>query len=295
MSPSRGRLERHRLPGAEDLARRPRARDFTDQKFRVAETSLDATGQYGLGVPDPRSTGPTSCSRTPPDEPQPRTHGGRVLARELVRLDRRRRGGVRPVHHGRKMYEVRHPRLRDATDCPDGAGGCGGDFDTELVSKSWPTSPPHNKSMASSTSGSCYTPFTTSRASGSTTGRACSRQGRRHEQVRPGQPPHGTGPIPATWSDVVLLAQNICRTLSGTLATEVGATVDPCTRTSSLTCWVSWTTTTTPTRKVLLWTAPTADRGTMMTAERSTGPADRSALHDPTDRRGPRWIAPHGP
>jgi M6 family metalloprotease-like protein len=111
--------------------------DFTDQKFRVAETTRDATDQFGLGVPDPakywtdllfKDTSPTTAQHG-------HTVGEYWLENSygLIDVDAE---GFGPYTMDGKMYEYGITDFGDSTDCPDGPDGCGGDFDTELVSKS---------------------------------------------------------------------------------------------------------------------------------------------------------------
>ena len=111
--------------------------DFIDQGFRVSETSVDPTGQRGLGVEDPAAywldylfynTDPTAPQRghTVDEYWLENSYG-------LIGVDAESFG---PYTMDGNMYEYGIRDFGDSTDCPDGPDGCGGDFDTELVSKS---------------------------------------------------------------------------------------------------------------------------------------------------------------
>jgi M6 family metalloprotease-like protein len=111
--------------------------DFTDQKFRVAETRRDASGQFGLGVPDPAKYWVDLLFKdTSPTTPQ---HGHTVgeywleNSYGLIDVDAE---GFGPYHMDGKMYEYGITDFGDQSNCPDGPEGCGGDFDTEIVQKS---------------------------------------------------------------------------------------------------------------------------------------------------------------
>ena len=111
--------------------------DFADQGFRVAETSVDPTGQRGLGVEDPAQywldylfydTDATAPQRG-------HTVGEYWLENSygLIGVDAAAFG---PYTMGGKMYEYGIRDFGGDADCPDGPDGCMGDFDTELVQAS---------------------------------------------------------------------------------------------------------------------------------------------------------------
>ena len=111
--------------------------DFQDQKFRVSETTVDPTGQRGLGVADPAQywldylfydTDPTAPQRG-------HTVGEYWLENSygLVGVDAEAFG---PYTMDGKMYEYGVRDFGSDADCPDGPDGCQGDFDTEVVQKS---------------------------------------------------------------------------------------------------------------------------------------------------------------
>ena len=107
--------------------------DFSDQKFRVAETTIDPTGQRGLGVSDPakfwvnylfKSTNPNNFN-----------HGHNVNeywlenSYGLIGVDAEAFG---PYTLDGKMYEYGISDFGDSADCPEG-GDCSKDFDSELT------------------------------------------------------------------------------------------------------------------------------------------------------------------
>ncbi|MFN2588031.1 MAG: immune inhibitor A domain-containing protein [Actinomycetota bacterium] len=110
--------------------------DFQDQKFRVSETTLDATGQRGLGVDDPaqywldllfKSTNPKNAQHG-------HTVGEYWLENSygLIDVDAEAFG---PYTMEGNMYEYGVTDFGGADDCPDDSG-CNGDFDTEIVQAS---------------------------------------------------------------------------------------------------------------------------------------------------------------
>ena len=110
--------------------------DFQDQKFRVSETTVDATGQRGLGEEDPaqywvdllfKSTDPTNAQRG-------HTVGEYWLENSygLIDVDAE---GFGPYTMEGNMYEYGMSDYGGAADCPDDSG-CSGDFDTEVVQAS---------------------------------------------------------------------------------------------------------------------------------------------------------------
>lgn len=111
--------------------------DFADQGFRVAETSVDPTGQAGLGVEDPAQywldylfydTDPTSPQRghTVDEYWLENSYG-------LIGVEAEAFG---PYTLEGNMYEYGVRDFGTDADCPDGPDGCNGDFDTELVQAS---------------------------------------------------------------------------------------------------------------------------------------------------------------
>jgi M6 family metalloprotease-like protein len=111
--------------------------DFQDQGFRVAETSVDPTGQAGLGVDNPAQywldylfydKSPTAAQ-----------HGHTVdeywleNSYGLVGVEAETFG---PYTMEGNMYEYGIRDQGSDADCPDGPDGCQGDFDTELVQAS---------------------------------------------------------------------------------------------------------------------------------------------------------------
>ncbi|HEY7873792.1 MAG TPA: peptidase M6 [Actinomycetota bacterium] len=111
--------------------------DFTDQKFRVVETTRDPTDQFGLGVKDPakywvdllfKDTSPSTSHRG-------HTVGEYWLENSygLIDVDAE---GFGPYTMDGKMYEYGITDFGDSSNCPDGPDGCSGDFDTEIVQKS---------------------------------------------------------------------------------------------------------------------------------------------------------------
>ena len=110
--------------------------DFQDQKFRVAETTVDATGQRGLGVEDPakywvdllfKSTDPTNAQHG-------HTVGEYWLENSygLIDVDAE---GFGPYTMEGNMYEYGATDFGGSADCPDDSG-CSADFDTEIVQAS---------------------------------------------------------------------------------------------------------------------------------------------------------------
>lgn len=110
--------------------------DFQDQKFRVEETTRDATGQKGLGVNDPAKYWVNYLFKNEnPNAPQRgHTVGEYWLENSygLIGVDAESFG---PYTMDGKMYEYGISDFGTAADCPD-AGGCSGDFDTETLEKS---------------------------------------------------------------------------------------------------------------------------------------------------------------
>jgi M6 family metalloprotease-like protein len=111
--------------------------DFQDQGFRVAETSVDPTGQRGLGVDDAAQywldylfydTDPTAPQRghTVDEYWLENSYG-------LIGVDAEAFG---PYTMEGNMYEYGVRDFGGDADCPDGPDGCQGDFDSELVAAS---------------------------------------------------------------------------------------------------------------------------------------------------------------
>src|SRR5688500_5565219 len=111
--------------------------DFEDQGFRVAETSVDPTGQRGLGVADPAQywldylfydKSPTSPQRGHTVDEYWLENSYGLIGVEAVAFG--------PYKMDGKMYEYGVRDFGSDADCPDGPDGCDGDFDTELLEKS---------------------------------------------------------------------------------------------------------------------------------------------------------------
>ena len=111
--------------------------DFQDQGFRVSETTIDPTGQRGLGVEDPAQywrdylfydTDPSASQRghTVDEYWLENSYG-------LIGVDAEAFG---PYTMEGNMYEYGIRDFGGDADCPDGPDGCQGDFDTEIVSAS---------------------------------------------------------------------------------------------------------------------------------------------------------------
>jgi M6 family metalloprotease-like protein len=110
--------------------------DFQDQKFRVSETTRDATGQKGLGVEDPAKYWVDLLFKsTNPKNPQ---HGHTVgeywleNSYGLIDVDAE---GFGPYTMQGPMYQYGVTDFGDGSDCPDDSG-CNADFDTEIVAAS---------------------------------------------------------------------------------------------------------------------------------------------------------------
>jgi M6 family metalloprotease-like protein len=110
--------------------------DFQDQKFRVAETTVDATGQRGLGVEDPAEYWVDLLFKsTDPKNPQ---HGHTVgeywleNSYGLIDVDAE---GFGPYTMAGNMYEYGIDDFGSAEDCPDDSG-CNANFDSEIVAAS---------------------------------------------------------------------------------------------------------------------------------------------------------------
>ena len=110
--------------------------DFADQKFRVAETSVDPTGQAGLGVTDPAkywleylfdSTDPNGANRghTVTEYWLENSYG-------LIGIEADVFG---PYTLEGNMYEYGLGDFGDASDCPDDSG-CNREFAAELTAAS---------------------------------------------------------------------------------------------------------------------------------------------------------------
>jgi M6 family metalloprotease-like protein len=111
--------------------------DFQDQGFRVSETTVDATGQRGLGVEDPaaywlnylfydKSLSAPQHGHTVDEYWLENSYG-------LVGVEAEAFG---PYKMDGNMYEYGVRDFGSDADCPDGPDGCQGEFDTELVEKS---------------------------------------------------------------------------------------------------------------------------------------------------------------
>ena len=111
--------------------------DFTDQKFRVQESTVDPTGQQGMGLDDPAQFWLEYLFTN--KEADFVNHGHTVdeywleNSYGLIGVDAEAFG---PYTMDGPMYEYGVLDFGTGEDCPDGPDGCGGDFDTELVEKS---------------------------------------------------------------------------------------------------------------------------------------------------------------
>jgi len=111
--------------------------DFQDQKFRVAEESVDATGQRGLGVKDPAQFWLDYLFVD--EDPNSYTKGHHVgeywleNSYGLVGVEAQAFG---PYTMEGNMYEYGLRDFGGDEDCPDGPDGCMGDFDPELTQAS---------------------------------------------------------------------------------------------------------------------------------------------------------------
>jgi M6 family metalloprotease-like protein len=110
--------------------------DFQDQKFRVAETIKDPTGQVGLGVDDPAQYWLDYLFYD--EDPNGPTRGHTVNeywlenSYGLIGVEAEAFG---PYTMGGNMYEYGATDFGDSSDCPD-TSGCSGDFDSELTAAS---------------------------------------------------------------------------------------------------------------------------------------------------------------
>ncbi|HET7483462.1 MAG TPA: immune inhibitor A domain-containing protein [Actinomycetota bacterium] len=137
----------HRLPGVDwknpDNAPPKTLRaalilgDFPDQKFRVAEDTVDPTGQRGLGVADPAAYWVDVLFNN--QDPSSPSHGhtvGEYWLEDSYGLVGVEAEGFGPYTMDGPMYQYGIGDFGTADDCPDDSG-CNGDFDTELVQKSF--------------------------------------------------------------------------------------------------------------------------------------------------------------
>ena len=110
--------------------------DFQDQKMRVAETSVDPTGQRGLGEEDPAAYWVDLLFKS--TDRKNAQHGHTVgeywleNSYGLIDVDAE---GFGPYTMEGNMYEYGVTDFSGNEDCPDDSG-CDGDFDTELVQAS---------------------------------------------------------------------------------------------------------------------------------------------------------------
>ncbi|MEA2461004.1 MAG: hypothetical protein QOH90_1181 [Actinomycetota bacterium] len=112
--------------------------DFQDQPMRVAQSTVDPTGQRGLGVDDPAKYWLDYLFND--ESPSGPTHGHTVNEYWLensygaIGVEAQAFG---PYTMGGRMYEYGVTDFGDASDCPDDSG-CSGDFDSELTAASAP-------------------------------------------------------------------------------------------------------------------------------------------------------------
>ena len=110
--------------------------DFQDQKFRVAETTVDATGQRGLGVEDPAKYWTDLLFKsTDEDNPQRGHTVGEYWLENSYGLIDVDAEGFGPYTMEGNMYQYGVTDFGGDADCPDDSG-CSADFDTELVQAS---------------------------------------------------------------------------------------------------------------------------------------------------------------
>jgi M6 family metalloprotease-like protein len=111
--------------------------DFKDQKFRVAETTKDPTGQRGLGVNNPGKFWLDYLFNN--EKPSFYNKGHTVTeywledSYGLIEVESEYFG---PYHLEGNMYEYGATDFGTGADCPDGPDGCDRDFDTELLEAS---------------------------------------------------------------------------------------------------------------------------------------------------------------
>ena len=111
--------------------------DFQDQKFRVAETSVDPTGQAGLGLDDPAQFWVDYLFNA--TDPDGYNHGHTVgeywleNSYGLIGVEAEAFG---PYTLPGNMYEYGIPDFGTAADCPEGGDCTTHDFDAELTALS---------------------------------------------------------------------------------------------------------------------------------------------------------------
>jgi M6 family metalloprotease-like protein len=111
--------------------------DFTDQPFRVEMTTVDPTGQKGLGVGNAAEYWLDYLFLN--ENSNADNHGHTVNeywlenSFGLLGVDAEAFG---PYHLEGKMYEYGVRDFGGDADCPDGPDGCNGNFDEELVAAS---------------------------------------------------------------------------------------------------------------------------------------------------------------
>jgi M6 family metalloprotease-like protein len=110
--------------------------DFQDQKFRVAETTVDPTGQRGLGVDDPAAYWTDLLFKsTDRNNPQRGHTVGEYWLENSYGLIDVDAEGFGPYTMEGNMYEYGIGDFAGDADCPD-PDGCSGNFDQELVAAS---------------------------------------------------------------------------------------------------------------------------------------------------------------
>lgn len=110
--------------------------DFPDQKFRVAETTVDPTGQRGLGVADPAHYWVDLLfNNQDPTSPQHGHTVGEYWLEDSYGLVGVEAAAFGPYTMDGPMYQYGIGDFGTADDCPDDSG-CSADFDSELVQKS---------------------------------------------------------------------------------------------------------------------------------------------------------------
>ena len=111
--------------------------DFQDQKFRVQESTVDPTGQKGLGVEDPAKWWLDFLFVD--ENPAALNHGhpvGEYWLEDSYGIVGVEAQAFGPYTMEGNMYEYGVTDFGSGDDCPDGPDGCNGNFDSEVVEAS---------------------------------------------------------------------------------------------------------------------------------------------------------------